>query len=52
MIEPSQLTLDVLILALIIYLLRGYLFLPIHLLFLLFRHLVKLLIRFSGKGGM
>jgi hypothetical protein len=49
MIDPSQLTLDVLILALIIYLLRGYLFLPVA---WLFGHLVKLLIRFSGKGGL
>ncbi len=49
MIDPSQLTPDVLVLAVIIYLLRGYLFLPVA---WLFGHLVKILIKLSGKGGL
>jgi len=49
MIDPSHVIPALLALALMAYLLRGYLFLPIA---WLFGHLVKLLIRFSGKGGL
>lgn len=49
MIDPRHVIPALLALALMAYLLRGHLFL---LAAWLLGHLVKLLIRFSGKGGL